>query len=97
MNNEEELQSLEELLGMEVVAICGSKTKCVGCPQETDSCVKVELKGGDYICLANPQQDFTDCRERHTISFDEEEGSVMDDIKEKTEAFMDYLDSVVKD
>ena len=70
-NNEEELQSLEELLGMEVVAICGSKTKCEGCQRGNTYCVKLELVGGDYICLAKPQQD-----ERPVISFDEEEDKV---------------------
>lgn len=97
-NNEEELQSLEELLGMEVVAICGSKTKCEGCQRGNTYCVKLELVGGDYICLAKPQQD-----ERPVISFDEEEQqqeettrTIMDGIREQTQAFMDYLDSVVK-
>lgn len=67
-NTEEELQSLEELLGMEVVAICGSKTKCEGCARGNTDCVKLELVGGDYICLAKPEQD-----KPNVISFDEEE------------------------
>ena len=82
--------SFENLLGMEVVGYGGSKTKCKGCPLESDSCVKVELVGGDYLCLAKPQED-----EQPVISFDKEEGNVMDDIRKKAEAFMDYLDSIV--
>lgn len=91
VSNEEELQSLEDLLGMEVVAICGSKTKCEGCARGNTDCVKLELVGGDYICLAKPEQD-----KPNVISFDEEEGNVMDDIKEKVDDFMNYLDSIVK-
>ena len=91
VDNEEELKSLMDLIGMEVVAICGSKTKCEGCARGNTDCVKLELVGGGYICLAEPEQD-----ERTVISFEEEDTSVMDDIMEKTEAFMDYLESIVK-
>lgn len=41
-----------DLLGRQVISVGGSATRCVGCPQETDSCLKVELVGGDYLCLA---------------------------------------------
>lgn len=88
---EEETMSLNELLGMKVVSVGGIATKCKDCSFCCDKCVKVELKGGDYLCLSKPQQD----NNRPVISFDEEEGNVMDDIREKTEAFMDYLDSIV--
>lgn len=47
----------KDLLGMEVVAICGSQTKCEGCARGNTDCVKVELVGGGYICLAKPQQE----------------------------------------
>jgi len=91
VSNEEELQSLEELLGMEVVAICGSKTKCEGCARGNTDCVKVELVGGEYLCLAKPQED-----EQPVISFDDDNGNVMDDIKEKTDDFLNYLESIFK-
>ena len=87
---EEFATSINELLGMEVVAVGGIATKCKGCSFGCDNCVKVELKGGDYICLAKPEQD-----EKPLISFDEEDTKLMDNIREKTEAFMDYLDSIV--
>jgi len=80
---EEASISLKDLLGMEVVGV--GKGKCDGCPMERyeADCCKVELVGGDYICLAKPQPK-------------EEDGdNVMDDIKEKAEEFIDYLDSVV--
>lgn len=82
----------KNLLGMQVVGAGGSKTRYVGCPQETESCFKVELAGGDYICLAKPEKP-------NVISFDDEEqeglGDIMKRIKEDTEVFMDYLDKVV--
>ena len=94
--------SCKNLLGMQVVSVGGSKTRCVGCPQENDSCFKVELIGGNYLCLARPQQN-----ERPVISFDEVEQQqdettrpIMDGIREQAHAhahaFIDYLDSVVK-
>lgn len=88
---EEAHVSLNELLGMKVICVGGSAMKCKDCSRNCGNCVKVELVGGDYLCLAEPQND-----ERPVISFDDESGSVMDDIKEKTEAFMDYLESIVK-
>lgn len=53
---EEVSMSLRELLGMEVVGI--GKGKCEGCPAEHyhAGCCKVELVGGDYICLAKPEE-----------------------------------------
>ena len=76
--------ALKDLLGMEVVGV--GKGKCDGCPMEhyQADCVKVELVGGDYICLANPQPEEVDS------------DNVMDDIKEKVEEFIDYLDSMIK-
>lgn len=94
--NQPEGYTYKDLLGMEVVSVGGSKTRCVGCHQETDGCVKVELAGGDYICLAKPQED-----ERPVINFDEEDEqedttpNIMAEIKEKVDDLMDYLDSVV--
>lgn len=43
---------LRELLDMQVVGV--GKGKCAGCPGEHYhfGCVKVELVGGDYLCLA---------------------------------------------
>lgn len=78
--------SLKDLLGMEVVGV--GKGKCDGCPMDhyQADCAKVELVGGDYLCLAKPQAD------------EEEDGdNVMGDIREKAEAFIDYLDSVIGD
>ena len=45
-------ESLKDLLDMQVVAM--GKGKCEGCPQDHygTPCVKVELVGGYYICLA---------------------------------------------
>lgn len=48
--------NLKSLLGMECIGI--TKAKCQSCPQDHygTSCVKLELVGGAYICLApNPQ------------------------------------------
>lgn len=46
----------KELLGMEVVGV--GKGRCEGCPAEHyhAGCCKVELVGGDYICLAKPEE-----------------------------------------
>ena len=77
--------SLKDLLGMEVVGV--GKGKCDGCPMDhyQADCAKVELVGGDYICLAKPRPE-------------EEDGdNVMGDIREKAEAFIDYPDSVIGD
>lgn len=88
----------KDLLGMEVMFVfprchkCGDCTFRKGADGSECPCVKVELVGGDYICLAKPQQD-----KQPVISFDEEESNVMVEIKDKTEAFMNYLNSVVKD
>ena len=79
----------KDLLGMKVICVGGSAMKCEGCSWNCDNCVKVELVGGDYLCLAKPQQD-----KPNVINFDEEESNVMDDIKEKTEDFLNYLDSI---
>lgn len=81
----EDSVSLKELLGMEVVGV--GKGKCDGCPMDhyQADCCKVELVGGDYICSAKPRPE-------------EEDGdNVMGDIREKAEAFIDYLDSVIGD
>lgn len=42
----------ESFLGMEVVGV--GQGKCEGCPNDHYGveCVKVELVGGDYLCLA---------------------------------------------
>ena len=79
----------KDLLGMEVISYGGKAMKCEGCSWNWDNCVKVELAGGDYLCLTNRQQE-----EKTVISFDEEESNPLADIKEKTEAFLDYLDSI---
>lgn len=128
----------KDLLGMEVIGIGGMSSTCAYCSDNVD-CVKVELVGGDYICLAklpkeesitgldDSQKSWEDVyREnmelvrRHSIEqseanqrllkalrsdseetqktviiFDEEDSNVMDDIKEKTEDFLNYLDSIV--
>lgn len=140
---EEAHVSLNELLGMEVIGIGGSEMKCEDCPLNCDNCVKVELVGGDYLCLAVPEQeestteidDFPKSFEeayrdsmnllrefcikqseanqrlvealkkeseelkKPVINFDEENNDslcgTMQEIKEKVDDFMDYLDSVV--
>jgi len=48
---------LKSLLGMEVIAL--TRAKCQSCPQEHygTPCVKLELVGGIYICLAPKPQD----------------------------------------
>lgn len=48
----EQCGSMKTLLGMQVVGI--GKDKCEGCPQDHYGapCVKVELVGGTYLCLA---------------------------------------------
>lgn len=129
-------ESLRNLLGMQV---CRCNVPCDVCAidKRVGACVKLELVGGDYICLAptpntttaiddspksfeetyrdsmNLLREFcikqseankrlvealkeeSEGLKKPSISFDEEEGNVMDDIKEKTEDFMNYLDSVV--
>ena len=93
---EEARVSLNELLGMKVICVGGSAMKCEDCSWNCDNCVKVELVGGDYICLAEPEQD-----KPNVISFDEEDTGkeslldIMAEIKEEADNFMDYLDSVV--
>lgn len=88
---EEAHVSLNELLGMKVICVGGSAMKCEGCSWDCGNCVKVELAGGDYLCLAKPEQD-----KQPVISFDDDNGNVMDDIKEKTEDFLNYLESIIK-
>lgn len=55
-------ESLKELVGMHVIKVCGPK--CKDCPcgdglreypsgRDMSSCVKVELVGGYYLCLAD--------------------------------------------
>lgn len=48
---------LKSLLGMEVIAL--TRAKCQSCPQDHygTPCVKLELVGGIYICLAPKPQD----------------------------------------
>ena len=48
----EQCGSLKTLLGMQVVGV--GNGKCEGCPQDNygTPCVKVELVGGTYLCLA---------------------------------------------
>lgn len=91
---EEAHVSLNELLGMKVICVGGSAMKCEDCSWNCDNCVKVELVGGDYLCLAEPEQD-----KPNVINFDEENNDIlygtMQEIKEKVDDFMDYLDSVV--
>lgn len=91
----------KDLLGMEVMFVfhhchkCGDCTFREGADGSECPCVKVELVGGDCLCLAK-RPVVTKEPKKPVIIFDEEENNVMDDIKEKTEAFLDYLDSVVK-
>lgn len=140
---EEAHVSLNELLGMEVIGIGGSEMKCEDCSLNCDNCVKVELVGGDYLCLAEPEQEESTTEiddspksfeeayrdsmnllrefcikqseanqrlvealkeeseelKKPVINFDEENNdslcSTMQEIKEKVDDFMDYLDSVV--
>ena len=91
---EEAHVSLNELLGMKVICVGGSAMKCEDCSWNCDNCVKVELVGGDYICLAEPEQE----EAKPVISFDDDEeslGDIMAKIKEKADNFMDYLDNFV--
>lgn len=87
--------SMKDLLGMEVVGV--GKCRCDECPMEPykADCRKVELVGGDYLCLTVPQ-DGPENDERPVISFEDEPSNPISDIREKTEAFIDYLESVVK-
>lgn len=91
---EEAHVSLNELLGMKVICVGGSAMKCEGCSLDCGNCVKVELVGGDYLCLAEPQQ------EKLVISFEDDDkeglGDIMKRIKEGTQVFMDYLDNITK-
>ena len=50
--NQENGDSLKDLLGMEVISYGGKAMKCEGCSWDCDNCVKVELVGGFYLCLA---------------------------------------------
>lgn len=130
-------ESLRNLMGMQV---CRCNVPCDVCAidKRLGACVKLELVGGDYICLAptpnttteiddspksfeeayrdsmnilrefcikqseanqrlvNALKEESEELKKPVINFDEEESNVMADIKDKTEAFMDYLESVVK-
>ena len=135
---------LNELLGMEVIGIGGSEMKCEDCYLNCDNCVKVELVGGDYLCLAKPQQEESTTEiddspksfeeayrdsmnllrefcikqseanqrlvealkeeseelKKPVINFDEGKNDnlcgTMQEIKEKADDFMNYLESVIK-
>lgn len=134
-NHQPEGYTYKDLLGMKVICVGGSAMKCEDCSWNCDNCVKVELVGGDYLCLAkqpavtglddSPKSWEDVYREnmelvrRHSIeqseanqrllkalrsdseetkktviNFDEEESNIMDDIKEKTEDFLNYLDGI---
>ena len=56
--NEEQPEgyTYKDLLGMEVIGIGGMASTCAYCSDNVD-CVKVELVGGDYMCLAKPQKE----------------------------------------
>ena len=56
-NHQPEGYTYKDLLGMKVICVGGSAMKCEGCSWDCDNCVKVELVGGDYLCLAEPEQD----------------------------------------
>ena len=88
-NHQPEGYTYKDLLGMKVICVGGSAMKCEGCSWDCGNCVKVELVGGDYLCLAKPEQD-----KPNVINFDDEESNVIDDINEKTEDFLNYLDSI---
>ena len=133
----------KDLLGMEVISYGGKAMKCEGCSWDCGNCVKVELVGGDYLCLAKPEQEESTTEiddspksfeeayrdsmnllrefcikqseanqrlvealkgeseelKKPVINFDEENNDIlcgtMQEIKEKVDDFMDYLDSVV--
>lgn len=137
--NEEQPEgyTYKDLLGREVIGIGGMASTCAHCSDNVD-CVKVELIGGTYMCLAKPQKEESitglddspkswedvyrenmELVRRHSIeqseanqrllkalrsdseetkktviNFDEEESNIMDDIKEKTEDFLNYLDGI---
>lgn len=137
-NHQPEDCTFKDLLGMEVISYGGKAMKCEGCSWDCGNCAKVELVGGDYLCLAKPQQEESTTEiddspksfeeayrdsmnllrefcikqsesnqrlvealkeeseklKKPVISFDEEESNMMDDIKEKTEDFLNYLDSI---
>lgn len=142
--NEEQPEgyTYKDLLGMEVIGIGGMASTCAHCSDNVD-CVKVELVGGTYMCLAKPQQEESTTEiddspksfeeayrdsmnllrefcirqseanqrlvealkgeseelKKPVINFDEENNDslcgTMQEIKEKVDDFMDYLDSVV--
>lgn len=142
-HNQPEGYTYKDLLGMKVICVGGSAMKCEGCSWDCDNCVKVELAGGDYICLAEPEQEESTTEiddspksfeeayrdsmnllrefcikqseanqrlvkalkeeseelKKPVINFDEENNDslcgTMQEIKEKVDDFMDYLDSVV--
>lgn len=131
----------KDLLGMEVISYGGKAMKCEGCSWDCGNCVKVELVGGDYLCLAKQpavtglddspksfEEAYRDSMnllrefcikqseanqrlvealkkeseelKKPVINFDEENNDslcgTMQEIKEKVDDFMDYLDSIVK-
>ena len=47
-------ESLQQLIGYQVIAVCKPGSKCNGCPYEhyNAPCVKVEIVGGFFLCLA---------------------------------------------
>ena len=146
---EETHLSLNELLGMEVMFVfphchkCGDCTFRKGADGSECPCFKVELVGGDYLCLAKPQQEESTTEiddspksfeeayrdsmnllrefcikqseanqrlvealkeeseelKKPVINFDKENNDslcgTMQEIKEKADDFMNYLDSVV--
>ena len=53
--NQPEGYTYKDLLGMEVIGIGPMASTCAHCSDNVD-CVKVELVGGTYMCLAKPQQ-----------------------------------------
>lgn len=82
-------KSARELVGMQIIGAFPKFWDCKNCP--INGCdKKIELIDGSFLCLAELQQD-----ERPVISFEEEGTNVMVDIKDKTEAFMNYLESVM--
>ena len=140
---EEAHVSLNELLGMKVICVGGSAMKCEGCSLGCGNCVKVELVGGDYLCLAGPEQEESTTEiddspksfeeayrdsmnllrefcikqseanqrlvealkeeseelKKPVINFDEENNDIlcrtMQELNEKADDFINYLDSVI--
>lgn len=73
----------KDLLGMEVIGIGGMAAQsCVYCGDA--DCVKVELVGGDFMCLKK--------REEDNVLYESPELSMM---KKQTEDFLSYLDNIV--